>query len=158
MAAGGETHSPKDTTAPPLCAPPGTPNDGTGQSLSCLPVASRHHPLASTSVWRSSNANHIRHALRPMDARKRHPAVETLAEGGTEQADDPANAEGQPRVGEDAVKASRDLLRVESATAHGIGALRDRKTVTLLRDQQGGFSHLRHSMNRSRSARARPAI
>jgi hypothetical protein len=76
------------------------------------------------------DADGIRHAVRPMAARPRHPATTAGSEGKRQQADDSPDAKGQSRQGRDEDQTRPGVFGAYWATSHGIGTLLDRKPMT----------------------------
>jgi hypothetical protein len=81
-----------------------------------------------------SDADEIRHAVRPMVACQRHPPTPTFTEGKRQQADDPSHAKGQPWLGENEGQTPQGVFGARWATGQGSRTFRDSEPVS------GGYS------------------
>ena len=76
------------------------------------------------------DADEIRHDVRQMVARSRHPAGPTGAEVERQQADDPPHAKGQPWLSENEGQARRSVFGLRWATCQGSRTFRDSEPMS----------------------------
>jgi hypothetical protein len=76
------------------------------------------------------DANEIRHAVRPVVTRSRHPAALAGAQGKAQQADDPSDAKGQYRPARNEDQTCRSVFGTHWPASHGIRTLPEWKRVT----------------------------
>jgi hypothetical protein len=123
MAAGGRTSPPKAH----LLQPRATPRyaELMGWDLLSPYFGARRHPSAPTKpAQRSkSDADAIRHTVRPLVARQRHQTPPTGAGGRRQQADRVPDPTGQPWQGSDERQTRRGMFDDRWAASHGVGTL-----------------------------------
>ena len=123
MAAGGRTSPPKAH----LLQPRATHRyaELMGRDLLSPHFGARRHPSAPTIPAKrsKSDADAIRHAVRPLVARQRHQTSPTGAGGRRQQADRVPDATGQSRQGSNERQTRRGMFEDRSAASHGVGTL-----------------------------------
>jgi hypothetical protein len=130
MAAGGRTSPPKAHLLQPRatyrCA------ELMGRDLLSPHFGARRHPSNSTMPAQRGDwdADGIRRAVRPMDARPRHPTASTFTEGERQPADHSPHAKGQPGQGSNESQTRGGMFEDSWAASHGVRTFRDRKPMT----------------------------
>jgi hypothetical protein len=95
------------------------------RDLLSLPFAASRHPSSSTMPAQRGDCDAvgIRLAVRPMDARPRHPTASPFTEDERQQADHSPHAKGQPRQGNNERQTRGRMFEDCGAASHGGGTL-----------------------------------